>query len=639
MGGSSGKGGGSSQTIIGYNYFASFAGMAALGEVDELVEVVVEGESVWKPTNPILRTAVANPFKFTVSKFGEVHFYWGTADQTLTDPVLTKTGRDHPPYRNRAFAVFEDFFCGFERLSAPSIQIVVRRAGKQSIITGTPAALDDGQTNPIAIIAEILTSELTGAGLPATRINQASFQTVADALHTNRTTEYLSALITARTSALDIIAEINGYADTWFRYDDNGAIEAGRFQQGGGEIGGLPVVTPDDLEVIHDITSHDYTDPDVDDRLKLRFTNRERAFEDDAHRYDSPLNREFKETSDPATFDRSWITRPDQSAAKTAEIGDRQSNPYDDAPFIFREDKLEALGIKEGEQFVYSYTALNYREVYRAISINGYSDAGGPVEVLAQTERSIAPEAAQFASDSQTLEGDVDPVDSVYFDIIQVPSELADDSIYRVVPLIARTQGAVRGYDIYFRQNASVAFTFLVAGQTFGVPVRLTDAFANTGPDDDETGNLKIYQYSTDAPIGFDDLPGTQSDEEIADDNLLLIVIDAADPQTYEIMTVKSIESPTGDDYPIYVKRARRGTAKLSHLADAPVWFVFRSQLQAVTSGGWPDVATEATAADRTLHFKALPWTATQILDIDDATEHSLELFEQVEETIFDGNG
>ena len=64
---SSGGKGGSRATIIGYDYYASFAGVAGYGPVEALVELVVDAKSAWKPNSPILRTSASNPYVFDVS--------------------------------------------------------------------------------------------------------------------------------------------------------------------------------------------------------------------------------------------------------------------------------------------------------------------------------------------------------------------------------------------------------------------------------------------------------------------------------------------------------------------------------------------------------------------------------------------
>ena len=71
--------------IIGYDYYASFAGVAGYGPVEALVELVVDAKSAWKPDaiTDFACTAASNPYVFDVPGRGRVYFYWGTHDQVL----------------------------------------------------------------------------------------------------------------------------------------------------------------------------------------------------------------------------------------------------------------------------------------------------------------------------------------------------------------------------------------------------------------------------------------------------------------------------------------------------------------------------------------------------------------------------
>ena len=89
----------------------------------------------------------------------------------------------------------EDFKCGFERLSVPDIQVVYRREADQRIITGSMAALDDGQVNPVTALAEALTNPTSGLGIPKSRIDEAGWQAAASSLHDERENQCLSILL------------------------------------------------------------------------------------------------------------------------------------------------------------------------------------------------------------------------------------------------------------------------------------------------------------------------------------------------------------------------------------------------------------------------------------------------------------
>lgn len=616
---------GSRATIIGYDYYASFAGVAGYGPVEALVELVVDAKSAWKPASPILRTAASNPYVFDVPGRGRVYFYWGTHDQVLADPVLTKGGRSQPPYRRRVLLVMEDFKCGFERLSVPDIQVVYRREADQRIIISSMAALDDGQVNPVTALAEALTNPTSGLGIPKSRIDEAGWQAAASSLHDERENQYLSILLDQKMRVPELLEEINGTADTWFRINDLGQIAIGRFLSGATPAD-LPVLTKHDLTQPPEIRAHGYAE--LDDRVTISYRDRNQAYSDAQVRFDTPLNRGIVESSQDAETARPWITRANQAATQAVSLGLRQSTPWDGLSLSVREARILALNLRAGELFVFDYDPLGYRAVCRLLSLNGFADGGGAVKLEAETERGLGPAAYTPDVIDPPVEMEEDVVPLVYFDVIQATPELTGGQTYRVIPLAARHQPTVRSSEIWWRRNASVEFTLLGGIAAFAVPVELTSAYPNTVPIEDTSGTLQVRERSIETPIDrVVDLEAAQSDEQIADDNLLLILLNGND---YEVLTVRSIESPSSGIFPLHVNRARFATSRLSHSSGSSGYLIERSELTFLTSSALESVALSGTAAERTAWFKATPANTSQTLDVADAPEISLELQEQV---------
>lgn len=621
---SGGKGGGGS-TIIGYDYYASFAGVAGYGPVEALVEFVVDAKSVWKPASPVLRTTASNPYVFDVSGRGRVYFYWGTHDQVLSDPVLTKAGRSQPPYRRRVLVVMEDFKCGFERLSVPDIQVVYRRASDQKIITGSVSVLDDGQVNPIAALAETLTNPTSGLGIPKSRLDEASWQTAATELHGERANQYLSILLDQKMRVSELLEEINGTADTWFRINDFGQIAIGRFLSGAAPPD-LPAINQHDLTDPPDINAHGYAE--LDDRVTVSYRDRNQAYADAQVRFDTPLNRGIVEASQDAESGRPWITRADQAAAQAVSLGLRQSTPWDNLRLSVREARILALGLKAGDQFIFDYEPLNYQAVCRLLSMTGFADGGGSVKLDAETERGLGPAAFTPLVSDPPVE-DEEPIEPLaYFDAIQATPELAGGQTYRIVPLAGRHQPTVRSSEIWWRRNDSVEFTLLGGIAAFAVPVELAAAYSSTVPIEDTSGALQVRERTIETPIDrITDLEAAQSAEQIADDNLLLVILSGSG---YEVLTVRSIESPTGGVFPMHVNRARFATSRLSHSAGARGYILERGELSFLTSSAFEGVALSGTTAERTAWFKAAPANTSETLEVAQAPEISLELEEQV---------
>ncbi|MEO0797158.1 MAG: hypothetical protein AAFX93_18550 [Verrucomicrobiota bacterium] len=624
-GGGKGGGGGGGQPI-GHDYFASFAGVFGIGEASELLEIIVDSQSVWKPENPVTKESSSNPYQFSIPlRTPTAYWYWGTDDQVLTDPVLTKPGRDHPAYRHRPLLVLENFYNGFERLSVADIKVVYRRKADQAIVTASVADLDDGQCNPIAALAEAFTSEVAGAGLPPELLDQASWQAIAEELELAKDTEYLSPQLNSRMTVKNYIEEINGYADTWFRIGDMGTVEAGRFLRGTGEPAGLPVITQ------HDLTSRPTWEPnteiDVSSGYEMSFEDRALAYEEN---WISPpyLSRhDSAETREATKADRAWITRAwPQAAAKVSEFYDRESTPYDEQTLSIREEVLAAKGLREGSNFIFEYEPWNYRAVMRITETSGFSDTGSAVSCKVESERLIAPILAAAEPDDPSSVEDEELENMNYIHLLQAPSELTGGEPYHVIALLGKEQGSLIYARLWFRFFGSAVFTQLGRVLNFAVPVRLAAEYLDSESLDDESGNLLIGEYSSNEPIGFDDIPGTQTDEEIADDNLLLFIIDENDTKNFEILTVKSLESPIAGETPVHVLRARFGTSRLTHAEGSPAYLINRHSIPLFFRRGFEVIAGRPTVTGRTITYRAALVAARDQLPFNEAIDHELEL-------------
>lgn len=325
---------------------------------------------------------------------------------------------------------------------------------------------------------------------------------------------------------------------------------------------------------------------------------------------------------------RPWITRADQAAAQAVNLGLRQSTPWDNLRLSVREARILALGLKAGDQFIFDYEPLDYHAVCRLHSMTGFADGGGSVKLDAETERGLGPAAFTPVVGDQPVE-DEEPIEPLlYFDAIQATPELAGGQTYRIVPLAGRHQPTVRSSEIWWRRNDSVEFTLLGGIAAFAVPVELAAAYSSTVPIEDTSGALQVRERTIETPIDrITDLEAAQSAEQIADDNLLLVILSGSG---YEVLTVRSIESPTGGVFPLHVNRARLATSRLSHSVGARGYILERGELSFLTSSAFEGVALSGTTAERTAWFKAAPANTSETLEVTQAPEISLELEEQV---------
>ena len=120
------------------------------------------------------------------------------------------------------------FLFGTERQAAPNIQMIVRRTPQQSFVTGSPAALDsDGQANPVACAAELLTDQVYGLGLLPAKLDSTSWEATAEAMALSHTLSYLSVVIDKQESMRSFLAKLLAYYDGYLRWNAAGLLEMG----------------------------------------------------------------------------------------------------------------------------------------------------------------------------------------------------------------------------------------------------------------------------------------------------------------------------------------------------------------------------------------------------------------------------
>jgi hypothetical protein len=344
---SDGKSGGAGQT---YDYYGTLAAGVCAGPVDALVAIILDGNLVWPPggvpwpgaghtctagtlyvfdaqvwtcsTTHVASAAntpgsglegwteyafprgadAFNDFTITTSAgvtYGTLRFYWGTATQTVDDFLRAANndggvkgndgfGDTHPDYRGLCYIVLVDFLFGQELQSAPNIEIVVRKAPTQSVVTGSPAGLTDGQANLAAVVADLLTNP-NGIGLAAALLDATSFQAAANYLDSHQAAAGASVLIDTSETLRSALDKITALMDGYVRFNAaTGLVELGIYAHGA-TPSGCPTLTE------HDLTA----------RPKFKSTSWQGTYSRATVRYRSrQLN--YQETSVHADDARAW---------------------------------------------------------------------------------------------------------------------------------------------------------------------------------------------------------------------------------------------------------------------------------------------------------------------------------------------
>lgn len=304
---------GKKKETVGFNYYARAAAIVCHGPVDALEEILFDDDLVW--TGPVEREGTDST-AITIPDRGTITFYWGTATQPL-DANLAASGVTHPAYRRQCYVVV-DLFLGANKTSMPNMEFVLRRAPVVPWMTGS--ALIGQDANPVAVFAELWTSEVFGLGLPASHLDQTALGTVADTLAAEGMG--ISPVLTSPTSFNQVLGSLIENIDAFPVIDP-----------ATGKIG-LRLVRDGETFVTWD--EDDFTDPpDVDaggwestyNLLTVKFTNRDKAWTADGVSFRDRGNFALTGSTRTRSVERPWVTQQAVAWRIAASLGRQAALP------------------------------------------------------------------------------------------------------------------------------------------------------------------------------------------------------------------------------------------------------------------------------------------------------------------------
>jgi hypothetical protein len=512
-----GKGGGSGTKI--YDYYGTIAGVVCAGPVDELVSIIVDGRTVWptatawnagqvlligdlrkwlgvvyqatqshttsnlnKPPASthwvrysLVRTvgpSASNPQPLTIDGYGAAYLYWGTDNQTLDtvgEAILAANG--HPNYRRQCVLLLKAFLFGRERTSAPNVEVIVRRKPNQTIITGDPAALTDGQANPVAAMADLYTDPVFGAVLTVDAPggpDSTTWQSAATAIQSNIDETGISPVLTQARSLRQFTADLLTYCDGWVRFSAAGEIEAGRFPHNAAPPAFTAATTIDYHDLIDEVSYTADGWATTYNQTQIKFNDRERSYKDGSVSVVSGYN--YVVTGEPRTakLDRPWITRRSQASEHAAEYQKIVSEPKLSGSLVVRAEK--AASIRPGDLFLLTHDALSVSIICRCIGKDLAQPPAGRATIRFESDRASAP--VPFAPTGSADEGSAYP-DNETLSLQQFfqppPSMFSSDNDAAVVPLIARASPVTIGANVWLRKDDASGFYTIGSIEQFAI--------------------------------------------------------------------------------------------------------------------------------------------------------------------------
>ena len=690
-GGKGGKGGGGGGT---HNYYGTVVGCFGHGPYAELVAILQDGASVWPnatpwaagsfpansivyylgnfyrtpstttavpPAAPWVRYSLASStmdahgytslaISFQGTTYGTMHLGWGTLTQDphalLTNAAVVGT-EIHPSYAGRGILILDDFLFGQDRQDPPNLQAILRRVPAQTLVTGTPATLTDGQANVMAFTAELLTEPRYALGIDAGKIDAPSIQTAADTLEAQAALAAASPLLDRQTTLRGVGADAQAMTDAWLRWNHGTAkVEAGVWLHGTAPTT-YATVTMQHLTQRPKITEAGW--PDANTGGIVNFNDRDRLYKQTATppAVDLRARDAVGEPREPKQ-ERPWVTRYNQASAQAAEWLRYNGRPP--ASVELRMRRAFALGtgvvgdpfrdgVRPGDWIrldidpepggtqLLQFCRVQDRRIPRT----------GEVSLIVTADPTLTPIVYNPPANALPLTQPNDPAAVAAVRIVDCPPSLADGSFGTVLVLAQRAERITRGVHLLFDSTIDPDSAFDVLGQQlfFTVKASLEVDLADDALSDadeleiDATPAASVLRLSVADQVDGDlfnhAAPGTQG---AANDQLLLILVAldgdqvAEDAGGFPIMEVLSVAGWTAygggspATYALDAWRARRGTAKQAFTAaDTEAWLISRDALSPLTHADFATLRRNRALGDSpdSGTFRVQPFTANTV--------------------------
>lgn len=464
--------------------------------------------------------------------YGVLRFYWGTNAQTV-DSLLTTLNNDggvkgrlgygdqHPDYQGLVYVVVRDFLLGQQVQSGPNLEIVVRRAPSQALVTGAAAGITDGQANLAAVAAEILTDENCLA-LPAAMIDTASLQAVADYLQSQQAMFGASVLIDSMETVTGLFDRLVQMFDGYIRFNPTTQkIELGVYQHGL-----IPAsyvtLTADSFTKFPAFTVKSWQD--TISRATVRYNSRQLNYQQTSVQADDPRAFFVLGTVREQAVDRPWIVRQAQALKHGGEtlrvIGHAQlTGELEVRREIGRNIRagdyvLVDVDLEPGGNSIYQFFRVTQRKI----------PPTGPITLTVFADNTLAPVPWNGSTTPVVVSQPVVPP-ITNWRVIEAPYPLSLE-VGAIVVLAQRPNNLITGMAVYFDTDPAGTFSLLGIQNNFAAQATLHAAVA-VG---DTTLQLAVDLTQVDA----DYLTQQYSANDAVNDTMLAILVSVSAGQVAE---------------------------------------------------------------------------------------------------------
>ena len=624
---------GASGSTRTYNYYSSVIGAVCWGPVDVLDAVIVDGKTV--VTGPITRGPEdwvsldldTDQDKYLHWRSGRMVLFWGTTPAS-TSPLMSAAFptenhfAPHPDYRGMCVLAIRGLLFGRERTTAPNIEVIVGRKPvvDVNLVAAIHNTLSDGQCNPVAALAELLTSA-NGAGLSTGTFLASDWLAAAEYCADDPARFFCSPIVTSQTEARSACALLLDMFDGALYWSSGGLLGL-RLVEPGIDPGDLACLSAEHFTQRPRMSGVGWAD--VPTQVSVRYADRDANYKDRAANLTSLLALRSRGLSKSVSIERPYVTRAVQASAIAAEHVRRTSRPAGSIDLVVR--RAFAGGLTPGAKVLVDVDPEPGGDVTSQMCVvqNRREDGFGAVNltVLPDTLADAVSYSPAPATDVPE-EVSCDPIDDA--GALAVPLPSATWPTASVAVLTPRPDATVTGMRVFFAWDSD-GDSDLSDEIWADIGTQVGFACRMTLDEDVDDGETAIDLTLSDGATGPDAyltarLPDNAHDAE--QDALLLVlanvdgdgrvVITGGQPEL-EFCSVVSRVAVDSDSHTYTCLRARKGLpARSWSAAAAPRCYILPgTSLQALTHsnmsamltggaiGGLRMVAYSAQAVDET---------------------------------------
>lgn len=559
---------GKKRQTVGYNYYASFAGLVSAGPVDRITKIRFDDEVVW---SGIIDRDDTDFVTITIENRGNVHFHWGTETQTY-HALLSGSGQNHSSYRGQCYLIGEQILLGPDRTTVPNIQVEVGRVGRPSWF---PVGFwINHDVNPIIPLWEWWTDHRYGLGRSEDELDLDSLSDAASQLASEDLG--VSPMLTTEDDMKNLLVRLFEYFDGYPTSTDGKlGVELARPTTG-------TVSTIGDTSLINDpeIETQQWTE--TFDEVRVKFPDYEKEGGENLAKIHERANFLITGRHKALNVDRQWATRHAVAWTIAGALARVSGSPQSRGRLQLRESSAASVTLgsvfdlqtRDGQLMRMRCTERTEPSPDRRfVDIGFVSDAGwANLDVTMPTADTI-PATPVYAPDA--------PYEATIQD---APYAVAySQTLASLLWLVARGDDYSTGYDVWKASAQGGPYSAASDRRgaeifsNFAVRAKLSADYSDdTFPIDDTTG-ISFEILSPD-----DDLLDDEWDQAAGLNHELLAFV--GDEAT-EIMALYDVTPTSATTYTAKTVRGLYDTERKSHASGAKVWIQLRSKLD---KDAWP---------------------------------------------------